>query len=86
MDVQGAVGPCTLEYLQFEGNGKWLVWNASWFLSMFERFVFGESCGGAVPCLSDSEGQPLELAVLRLLTVNIVGHHFSTLLRASNEA
>eukprot|EP00434_Breviolum_minutum_P034578 symbB.v1.2.030610.t1/scaffold3404.1/size57568/4 len=81
MDVDGAVGPCLLEYQLVEGNGKWMAWNASWFLSMFERFVFGERCGNEIPCLQDSQGRPLEFQIMRLLTINAVGHHFVTLLR-----
>eukprot|EP00438_Fugacium_kawagutii_P028184 Skav233623 [mRNA] locus=scaffold109:351292:357836:+ [translate_table: standard] len=64
------------------GNGKRLQWNASWFLSMFERFILGEACGDEVPCLQDSQGAPLEFQIIRsLLTINVVGHHFATLLR-----
>ncbi|CAK9023546.1 unnamed protein product [Durusdinium trenchii] len=81
MEVEGLAGPCLLEYQLVEGNGKWMSWNASWFLAMFERFIYGEGCGGDVPCLADSQGAPLELAIMRLLTVNVVGHHLVTLLR-----
>eukprot|EP00439_Symbiodinium_sp_Y106_P066762 s215_g10.t3 len=82
-EVAGLAGPCLIPYLLGEGDGKVVTWNASWFLSMFESFLHGETCGPGerLPCQQDSTGEPIEFVVMRMLTVNMLGNHFLTLLR-----